>query len=113
MKHHSRRAFLRGTLRGVGVGVALPFLDCFLDSSGKAVAATGQRVPLRFGTWIWGCGFIPELWIPATTGADYVMPAHLAPLEPYRRKLAILSGFDVKLDGVPEAVRGRDVGRHL
>ncbi len=67
----------------------------------RPFAATGQRVPLRFGTWIWGCGFIPELWVPATTGADYVMPAHLAPLEPYRRKLAILSGFDVKLDGVP------------
>src|SRR3546814_3094379 len=29
------------------------------------------------------------------------MPADLAPLEPYRDRLAILSGYDVKLDGVP------------
>jgi hypothetical protein len=29
------------------------------------------------------------------------MPVDLAPLEPYREKLAIFSGFDVKLDGVP------------
>ena len=97
----SRRRFLRGTLQGAAVGVALPFLNCFLDSSGKAFAATGQRIPVRFGTWIWGCGFIPELWVPEKTGADYVMPPHLAPLEPYRDRLALFSGFDVKLDGVP------------
>ena len=101
MTNINRRKFLRGTLRGAAVGVALPFLNCFLDNSGKAFADTGQRIPIRFGTWVWGCGFIPELWIPAETGTDYLMPAHLAPLEPYRDKLALFSGFDVKLDGVP------------
>src|SRR3546814_5907835 len=50
---------------------------------------------------LWGCGFIPEKWVPTTTGSDYAMPADLAPLEPYRDRLAILSGYDVKLDGVP------------
>ena len=29
------------------------------------------------------------------------MPADLEPLAPYKDKLAIFSGFDVKLDGVP------------
>ncbi len=100
MKKVTRRSFLRGTMQGAAVGVALPFLNCFLNDSGKAFAATGQRIPVRFGTWIWGCGFIPELWIPKQTGTDYEMPAHLAPLEPYRDRLALLSGFDVKLDGV-------------
>ena len=76
--------------------------NCFLGNSGQALAATGQRIPTRFGTWIWGCGFIPEKWIPTTTGANYAMPEDLKPLEPYRDRLAILSGFDVKLDGVPE-----------
>ena len=97
----SRRTLLRGTLRGAAVSVALPFLNCFLDSSGKAMAATGQRLPVRFGTWIWGCGFIPEEWIPTQTGANYTLSPHLAPLAPHRENLAILSGFDVKLDGVP------------
>ena len=55
---------------------------------------------MRFGTWIWGCGFIPERWIPSTTGADYVLPPDLEPLGPYKSKLAIFSGYDVKLDGV-------------
>ncbi len=101
MRSLSRRGFLRGTLRGAAVGMALPLLDLFLDNNGKAFAATGQRIPVRFGTWIWGCGHIPELWVPEQTGANYVMPPHLQMLESYRDKLAILSGFDVKLDGVP------------
>ncbi|MDH4040370.1 MAG: DUF1552 domain-containing protein [Gammaproteobacteria bacterium] len=100
MSKMPRRTFLRGAMRGAAVGVALPLLNCFLNENGRAFAATGQRLPLRFGTWIWGCGHIPELWIPTTTGRDYVMPPHLAPLEPYRGQLAIFSGFDVKLDGV-------------
>ncbi|WP_439134273.1 DUF1552 domain-containing protein [Pseudomaricurvus sp.] len=101
MNKFSRRGFLRGTVQGAAVGVALPILNCMLNDNGKAFAETGQRLPTRFGTWIWGCGFIPELWIPSSTGTDYSMPAHLAPLEPYRDKLALFSGFDVKLDGVP------------
>jgi hypothetical protein len=96
-----RRTILRGAVKGAAVSVALPFLDIFLDGNGEALAATGQRLPVRFGTWIWGCGFIPERWIPATEGADYAMPADLEPLAPYRKQMAIFSGFDVKLDGVP------------
>ncbi len=101
MSKISRRTLLRGAVRGAAVSVALPLLNCFLNDGGKAFAATGQRIPLRFGTWVWGCGFIPEKWIPATTGSAYVMPEHLVPLEPYRDQLALFSGFDVKLDGVP------------
>ncbi len=101
MSKISRRKLLRGIVRGAAVAVALPYLDCFLTNNGRALAATGVRIPPRFGTWIWGCGFIPERWIPTSTGTQYPMPADLAPLEPYRNRLAILSGFDVELDGVP------------
>lgn len=101
MTKFNRRTMLRGALGGASIGVALPLLDMFLDGNGQALAATGQRIPVRFGTWIWGCGFIPERWVPTTTGADYALPADLEPLAPYRDKLAIFSGFDVKLDGVP------------
>src|SRR5262249_14441336 len=97
----NRRTLLRGVLGAGTVSVALPFLDCFLDGNGQALAATGARIPTRFGTWIWGCGFIPERWVPSAIGADYTLPADLEPLAPYKSKLAILSGFDVKLDGVP------------
>ncbi|HYD49435.1 MAG TPA: DUF1552 domain-containing protein [Terriglobales bacterium] len=96
----SRRSILRGAVNGAAVGVALPFLDIFLDVNGEALAATGARLPVRFGTWIWGCGFIPERWIPTTEGTDYAMPADLEPLAAYRKQMALFSGFDVKLDGV-------------
>ena len=96
-----RRRVLRGLIGGAAVSVAVPFLDCFLSSDGQALAATGQRIPPRFGTWIWGCGFVPEKWIPTSTGTQYSLPEDMKPLEPYRDRLAVLSGFDVKLDGVP------------
>lgn len=95
-----RRTILRGALGGAAVGMGLPLLDSLLNTNGTALAAGGGRIPVRFGTWIWGCGHIPEKWVPTATGSDFVMPADLAPLEPYRSQLAILSGYDVKLDGV-------------
>ncbi len=101
MKKYHRRSVLRGMLGGAAVGVGLPILDMFLDNNGKAFAATGQRIPVRFGSWIWGCGFVPEKWIPAATGSAFELPVDLQPLQPYRDSLAIFSGFDVKLDGVP------------
>jgi hypothetical protein len=101
MKKLNRRSVLRGMLGGASIGVALPFLDVFLDGNGQALAGTTQRLPVRFGTWIWGCGFVPERWVPTATGSDYVLPPDLEPLAPYKSKLAIFSGYDVKLDGVP------------
>lgn len=101
MSKISRRTLLQGAMRGAAVAVALPILDMFLDSNGKAFADTGQRIPTRFGTWVWGCGFIPQKWIPTATGRDFAFPDDIKPLEPYRDQLAIFSGFDVKLDGVP------------
>lgn len=100
MTRLSRRSILRGAANGAKIAVALPFLDMFLDINGEALAATGQRLPTRFGTWIWGCGFVPERWIPATEGNNYEMPIDLAPLAPYREQMALFTGFDVKLDGV-------------
>ncbi len=47
----SRRGVLRGTLGALSASVALPFLDIFLDSTGKAEAATGRALPVRFATW--------------------------------------------------------------
>jgi hypothetical protein len=100
MKKLNRRTVLKGALGGAAIGVALPFLDVFLNGNGQALAATGQRIPVRFGTWIWGCGYIPERWIPTKTGKDYDLPPDLEPLKDHKSNLAIFSGYDVKLDGV-------------
>ena len=49
-----RRFLLRGTCQGAAAVMALPFLDCFLDSKGQALAATGARIPTRFNTFFSG-----------------------------------------------------------
>src|SRR5690242_1355830 len=93
----NRRAVLRGTLNGAAITVALPLLDCFLTANGNALASGGP-VPVRFGTWFWGCGMTPERWVPSKDGADYDLPAELKPFEGIRDRLNILSGFNVPLD---------------
>ncbi|MBL8631555.1 MAG: hypothetical protein JNM81_18110, partial [Rhodospirillaceae bacterium] len=57
-KSFGRRELLRGTVGGAAVTVALPFLDCFLDGHGEALAS-GAPLPVRFGTWFWSMGHTP------------------------------------------------------
>jgi hypothetical protein len=62
----TRREVLRGSLGGSAVAVALPFLDCFLSSSGEALAGGGP-IPVRFGTWFWSMGHTPGYAVGART----------------------------------------------
>jgi hypothetical protein len=94
----SRRAALKGILGGGAVTVGLPLLDCFLDANGTALAA-GGRLPLRFGTWFWGCGMTPPRWVPQKLGANYDVPIELKPMEPFKDQITVLSGFKAMLDG--------------
>ena len=96
-----RRFVLRGTLQGAAAMVALPFLDCFLDSNGQALAATGQRIPTRFNTFFFGLGLTTQLWVPKKAGRDYEMTGQLKPLEPYKNKLNVFSGMRVMVDDNP------------
>ena len=61
-----RRSLLRGMLGGGAVSVALPFLDCFLNTNGTALAS-GAPLPVRFGTWYWGLGLTPNAAVKAKT----------------------------------------------
>ncbi len=98
---HTRRFLLRGLFQGSAAVVSLPFLDCFLDSKGKAVAATGRAIPTRFGTFFWGCGLTKALYLPKTVGANYEDTPQLASLKPYKKKLNLLSGFRAYVDDKP------------
>jgi hypothetical protein len=86
--------------QGAAVAVALPLLDCFLDNNGEALAA-GAPIPVRFGTWFWACGVNAARWIPDRLGTDYDLKAELLPIEPYKHKVTVLSGFNCVLDGRP------------
>jgi len=94
--------------------MALPFLDCFLDESGQALAATGKRIPTRFGTYFWGCGLTKELYLPksdsgpqggAETRAQYLArlakyedTPQLASLKPLKSKFNLFSGMRAEVD---------------
>lgn len=95
-----RRTVLRGMLGGTAVAIGLPLLDLFLDGHGTALA-DGGRLPVRFGTWFWGCGMNPARWVPANEGAGYDLPVELAALAGVSDRVSVLSGFGVSLDGRP------------
>ncbi len=96
-----RRSVLRGLFQGGAAVMALPFLDCFLDSKGQALAATGARIPTRFGTFFWGCGLTRTLYLPKSTGANYEDMPQLESLKPYKAKFNLLSGFRAYVDDKP------------
>lgn len=106
----NRRFLLRGLFQGSTAIMALPFLDCFLDSKGEALAATGQRIPTRFSTFFYGLGLTKALWVPKTAGLSYETTVQLAPLEPHRKKLNVFSGMRVLIDDNPNYQHWSGVG---
>lgn len=95
----TRRNVLRGMMGGAAVSVGLPFLDCFLNTNGTALAATGAPLPVAFGTFFWGCGLNPGRWEPKTIGKGYDMNIETAALQPFRDRMNVISGMKVFLDG--------------
>ncbi|MBV9551070.1 MAG: DUF1552 domain-containing protein [Alphaproteobacteria bacterium] len=95
-----RRSLLRGLFQGSAVAMALPLLDCFLDGHGEALA-DGRPIPVRFGTFFWGCGLTRQLFLPRSTGAAYEDMPQLAALKPFKAKMNLLSGYRAYLDSRP------------
>ncbi len=89
-KHLSRRSFLRGSVAGLGLSLALPALEGMFKSSGAY--ADGEGDEAWFASFFWGGGLPwhaghgaaqagnPDLWTPTTTGAGYTPSTLLAPL---------------------------------
>lgn len=87
MKTLSRRRFLRGA---GGIAIALPFLDAMIPS---AKAATQ---PKRFIAFFTGLGSVKSRWVPKGTETTFSLNDALASLEPYKDKLVIIEGVDMK-----------------
>lgn len=92
----SRRTLLRGLLGGAVVGVGLPALEIFLDHHGEALA-NGDAFPKRFGLWFWGNGIGPDTanWVPTGTGTSFTLSPLMAPLEPVKEDVTVVSGLKV------------------
>jgi hypothetical protein len=101
LESFSRRRVLKGVLGATAVTVGLPFLDCFLDTKGQALAATGQQLPVRFGTWFWGLGMNSKVFVPKKYGADYDLPEEIASWKSIREHVNLFTNYRVLLDGRP------------
>ena len=87
-KHVSRRTLLRGA----GAAIALPLLDSMVPAA-TALAQTAARPKSRLG-----CIYIPhgatmDKWTPAATGSRFELSEILAPLEPFKNQLCVISGL--------------------
>ncbi len=90
MSNLSRRRVLKGIVNGTAVSVALPFLNCFLNSNGTALA-NGAAMPVRFGTWGWGLGMNAGIFVPKKLGAGFDLPEEIAMLAPVRDQINLIT----------------------
>jgi hypothetical protein len=85
----TKKAISRRTmLRGIGTAVALPLLDAMVP------ALTAAAKPVRrFGVVYHPNGVIYENWVPRGVGANFQFSPILAPLEPFRDQLVVVTGL--------------------
>ena len=96
----TRRRVLQGILNGGAVTVALPLLNCFLNDNGTALASSAP-MPVRFGTWFWGCGMNAKAFVPTRIGPDFDLPEEISALRPVRDYVNIFTNFNVFRDALP------------
>lgn len=97
MKRLNRRRVLQGMMSGGAVTVALPFLDCFLNDSGTALAS-GAPMPVRFGTWGYGLGGTAKIFVPKKVGPDYDLPEEIASWARVREHINLFTNSTAFLD---------------
>src|SRR2546421_8716861 len=84
----SRRTFLRG----VGVTMALPWLES-VPVWGADPAGGPSPCPKRFAALFMACGVNGNHWWAKGAGADMELGKSLEPLAPLRTKLNVVNGL--------------------
>jgi hypothetical protein len=85
-KHLSRRTFLHG----VGVTLALPFLESMVPA-GTPLAQTAAKGRTRFGAIYFPHGATMDKWTPTADGANVTLSEILQPLQPFMSQVNIVS----------------------
>jgi len=87
---YSRRTFLRG----VGVSMALPWLESLPAWGQESVGAqAGSRAPIRTAVLFSGNGFHTQEWWAKEEGGSLQLGKVLAPLEPFRSRMVFIRGL--------------------
>jgi hypothetical protein len=102
-KFMARRTFLRG----VGATIALPLLDAMLPAA-TALAATAARPRTRYAFLHLPHGAIMSRFTPKTVGKNFEISPILAPFEPYRDYMTVISNLDHRMatSQTPEEAAG-------
>jgi len=87
-KHLSRRTFLKG----VGVTVALPFLDAMVPAQ-TPLALTAAAGTSRYGFIYVPMGSIMKQWTPEKEGTNFEFSPILKPLEKFRNNVTVITGM--------------------
>jgi hypothetical protein len=96
-----RRAFLRGA---GGLAIGLPWLESLAPATARA---GGPTFPKRLVLWFTPNGTVRPSWTP---GPDFALSPILAPLEPWRDRLLVVSGLDMASSGGDRKGHNRGVG---
>jgi hypothetical protein len=91
-RHIPRRTFLKG----MGVSIALPYLEAMLPAQ---TASKNMTPPTRYAFMYVPHGMIMNALTPAGEGASYEITPILTPLEPFRDQLHIASGLEARMAG--------------
>jgi hypothetical protein len=92
-----RRIPRRAFLRGVGVTMALPWLESLSGLGAVSAAAADPELsgpfPQRFAVLFMGNGVNPDHWWAKGAGAEMQLGKSLAPLEPVKAKINVITGL--------------------
>ena len=80
----------RTALKGIGVAIGLPFLDAMTPAFARAATPAG---PVRLAWFYLPNGIDMRHLTPATEGALGTLPGILAPFEPVKSELTVLSNL--------------------
>src|SRR5713101_5681828 len=94
MKANNSPIDRRTVLRGVGVAMALPWLESIPVWGGNAASrSVPSTVPKRFATLFMGNGINPNHWWAKGTGVDMALSKSLEPLAALRPRLNVITGL--------------------
>jgi len=88
-KHLPRRTFLKGI---AGASVALPLLDAMIPAL-TAQTRTAAAPKLRLGFVYVPHGAVLDNWTPIGDGTNFQLNQIMAPLEPFKQQLVVVSGL--------------------
>jgi len=80
----------RRVLRGTGVLLALPMLDCLTSNPARATESAKPRSMLLISN---NLGVLPKPFFPQGTGRDYELSPYLSPLAELRNDFTVFSGL--------------------